>query len=244
MKPDLQQIWVYLAATPLLWLTLTLVAYQLALWVYRRSGGHPLANPVLMSIAVLVPVLQLTGTRYETYFDGAQFAHFLLGPATVALAIPLFAQWRRLRAMALPLLVSLAVGSVFSVVVALGLAKLLGASTATLMSLAPKSVTTPIGMGIAEKLGGIPSLTAVIVIVTGIVGAVFAAPLYRRLGIHDPAVQGFAIGLTAHGIGTARAFQMSEQTGAFSALAMGLNGLLTAVWVPWLVPLVLPLVLN
>lgn len=241
MKPDIGQTWVYLTTSPLLWLTLTLVAYQAALWLYRRSGNHPLANPVLLAIILLLPLLQLTGTPYETYFNGAQFAHFLLGPATVALAVPLHAQWRQLRAMALPLLATLAVGSVVSALIALGIARLLGASPATLLSLAPKSVTTPIGMGIAEKLGGLPSLTAVIIIVTGIVGSIVAVPLFRRMGLRDPAVQGFALGLTAHGIGTARAFEISEQAGAFSALAMGLNGLATAIWLPMLLPALLPL---
>lgn len=239
MKADIGQTWVYLSTSPLLWLTLTLFFYQVALWIYRRSGCHPLANPVLLAITLLLPLLYLTDTPYETYFNGAQFAHFLLGPATVALAVPLHAQWRRLRTMFLPLLVTLLTGSLFSVVLALGLAHLLGASETTLLSLAPKSVTTPIGMGIAEKLGGLPSLTAVIIIVTGIIGSMGAVPMFRYMGQRDPAIQGFALGLTAHGIGTARAFQISEQAGAFSALAMGLNGLVTALWLPMLLPLLL-----
>jgi hypothetical protein len=104
VTPQLGEAWVYLAASPLLGLTMTLLAYQGATWLHRRSGGHPLANPVLLAVAVLVALLALTGTSYQTYFDGAQFVHFLLGPATVALAIPLYAQFDRLRRMALPLL--------------------------------------------------------------------------------------------------------------------------------------------
>lgn len=233
---SLGEIWVYLSASPLLGLTLTLLAYQGAVWVNRRCGGHPLANPVLLAVIALVTLLWVTGTPYRTYFDGAQFVHFLLGPATVALAIPLYAQFDRLKRMAGPLLVALLAGSLTAALTAVLLGKLLGASDATLISLAPKSVTTPIAMGIAERLGGLPSLTAVLVILTGILGAVGAQWLYALMKCRDPAVQGFAMGVASHGIGTARAFQIGEQAGAFSALAMGLNGLLTAVLLPMLLP--------
>lgn len=233
---SLSEIWVYLAASPLLGLTLTLLAYQGAVLVNRRLKGHPLANPVLIAVVVLVALLAATGTPYRTYFDGAQFVHFLLGPATVALAIPLYAQLDRLKRMAVPLLVALLAGSLTAAFSAVLIGKLLGASAATLFSLAPKSVTTPIAMGIAERLGGLPSLTAVLVILTGILGAVGAQGLYAFMKCRDPAVQGFALGVASHGIGTARAFQISEQTGAFAALAMGLNGLLTAALLPVLLP--------
>lgn len=236
MKPALGEIWVYLSTTPLLGLTLTLLAYQGALWLYRRANHHPLLNPVMVAVTVLVLVLSLTGTPYQTYFDGAQFVHFLLGPATVALAIPLYAQWERLKGMLLPLLVTLVAGSLTAALSAVGIAALLGASRESVMSLAPKSVTMPIAMGVAERLGGLPSLTAVLVMSTGIVGAVGARYVYRLLRIDDHAVRGFAIGIASHGIGTARAFQVSEQAGAFAALAMGLNGLLTAVMLPWILP--------
>jgi predicted murein hydrolase (TIGR00659 family) len=190
----------------------------------------------MLAVAMLVLVLTATGTDYQTYFDGAQFVHFLLGPATVALAIPLYAQWERLRSMLLPLLLTLVVGSLTAALSAVGIAALLGASRESMMSLAPKSVTTPIAMGVAERLGGLPSLTAVLVISTGIVGAVGARYVYQWLRLEDHAVRGFAIGLVSHGIGTARAFQDSEQAGAIAALAMGLNALLTALSQPWIHP--------
>lgn len=233
---SLGEIWVYLSTSPLLGLTLTLLAYQGAVGINKRCGGHPLANPVLLAVIALVSLLWATGTPYRTYFDGAQFVHFLLGPATVALAIPLYAQFDRLKRMAAPLLVALLAGSLTAAVTAVTLGKLLGASDATLISLAPKSVTTPIAMGIAERLGGLPSLTAVLVILTGIFGAVGAQWLYALMKCRDPAIQGFAMGVASHGIGTARAFQIGEQAGAFSALAMGLNGLLTAALLPLLLP--------
>jgi predicted murein hydrolase (TIGR00659 family) len=236
VTPQLGEVWVYLAASPLLGLTMTLLAYQGATWLHRRSGGHPLANPVLLAVAVLVALLALTGTSYQTYFDGAQFVHFLLGPATVALAIPLYAQFDRLRRMALPLLGALLVGSLTAALSAVAIGGLLGASEATQLSLAPKSVTTPIAMGIAERIGGLPSLTAILVIATGILGAMGASFIYRALKIEDDAVRGFALGIASHGIGTARAFQESEQAGAFAALAMGLNGLMTALLLPVVMP--------
>jgi predicted murein hydrolase (TIGR00659 family) len=235
MTPKLADVWVYLSATPLLWLTVTLVVYQAAYWVYKRAGFHPLANPVAISIAVLVTVLKASGTAYQTYFDGAQFVHFLLGPATVALAIPLYAQLDKLRRAWLPILGGLVVGSLTAIVSAVGIAWALGASPETLISLAPKSVTTPIAMGIAERLGGLPSLTAVLVVSTGIVGAVSAKYVLDALRVRDHAVRGFSVGVAAHGIGTARAFQVSEEAGAFAGLGMGLNGLATALIFPLLV---------
>ena len=236
LPAPLLEIWVYLSATPLLGLTLTLLAYQGAFALFCRAKYHPAANPVLLAVAFLVALLLLTGTPYQTYFDGAQFVHFLLGPATVALAIPLYAHISRVKAMFWPIVIALVVGCLTAALSAMAVGKLLGASTVTLLSLAPKSTTTPIAMGVAEQVGGLPSLTAVLVILTGIVGAVGASSLFNALRVKDPAVRGFAIGIAAHGIGTARAFQISEQTGAFAALAMGLNGALTAL----LLPLVLP----
>lgn len=236
MNPRLTDLWVYLAASPLLGLTLTLLAYQVALWFHQRCRFHPLANPVLVAIALVSAVLLATDMDYPQYFDGAQFVHFLLGPATVALAIPLYAQWSRLQAMATPLLIALVVGCLTAVVSAWAVGAALGASHASLMSLAPKSVTTPIAMAVAQTLGGLPALAAALVVLSGVFGAIFAPSLCQLLGIQDDAVRGFAIGLAAHGIGTARAFQISEQAGAFAALGMGLNGVLTALALPWLMP--------
>ena len=237
MTPRLAEIWVYLAATPLLGLSLTLLAYQAAYWLYRRAGMSPWANPVAIAVAIIVGLLTMTHTPYRSYFEGAQFVHFLLGPATVALALPLFAQMQRLKRMAGPLVIALFVGSLTAIGSAVALSALFGASAATLKSLAPKSVTTPIAMGIAEKIGGLPSLTAVLVVITGVLGAVMGRSILNALRVEDPAVRGFATGIAAHGIGTARAFQESEVAGAFSALAMGLNGVLTAVMLPYLVRL-------
>ena len=233
MTPRLNEIWVYLSASPLLGLTITLLAYQGAFWIYRRAGMNPLLNPVLIAVTVLVLLLTLTATSYEAYFAGAQFVHFLLGPATVALAVPLYTQLRRVRTMLLPVIAGLVAGSLTAALSAITIARLFGASLPTQLSLAPKSVTTPIAMGIAERIGGIPSLTAVLVILTGILGAVGAGYVFDAIKVRDPAIRSFAIGVAAHGIGTARAFQVCEQAGAFAALAMGLNGALTALLLPF-----------
>ncbi|MEL7228826.1 MAG: LrgB family protein [Pseudomonadota bacterium] len=229
---ELRDVWVYLSATPLLHLTLTLVAFQAASWLYEKGGRNPILNPVLLSVLTLVGLLVATGTPYGDYFEGAQFVHFLLGPATVALAIPLYRQFDRVRRAALPLLMSLLTGSLTAMGSAVAIAYLMGAGETVLKSLAPKSATAPVAMGITEQLGGLPSLTAVLVICTGILGAMVGPFLLMRLKITDKAAQGVALGTTSHGIGTARALQMSETAGAFSGLAMGLNALATAILLP------------
>ncbi len=237
MNRELQEIWVYLAASPLLALTLTLVAYQAGVWLYTRSGKNPLVNPVLIAVCVIVGLLHLSGTAYGTYFEGAQFVHFLLGPATVALAIPLYRQLHQVRRSLLAISVAVICGSVTAAASAVAVGWVLGASEITLLSLAPKSATTPVAMGISEQVGGLPSLTAVAVILTGIIGAMAGNGLLRRLRIGDERARGIAMGVASHGIGTAQALQVSSVMGAFSGLAMGLNALATAVVIPLLVRL-------
>ena len=230
-------LWVYLTASPLLWLTATLAAYLAADALQRRLGRHPLANPVLLAVVVLVGVLHLSGTSYATYFEGAQFVHFMLGPATVALGVPLAVKARELRRMLLPMLAAVVAGSLTSIVVAYGVGWALGASRATLLSLAPKSVTTPIAMAISEQIGGVPALTAVLVILTGITGAIVVTPLMNALGLRDYAARGLAAGVASHGIGTARAFQVNELAGTLAGIGLAINGLVTAVLAPVLVHL-------
>jgi len=229
---DIADIWVYLAATPLTGLTITLGAYVLGRWIFRRSGHFPLLNPVLLAVVMLVGLLSLTGVDYHTYFEGAQFVHFLLGPATVALAVPLYRQFEKVRRSALSMSVALVAGSLTAVATAMLIGWGMGASREVVLSLAPKSVTTPIAMGIAELTGGLPSLTAVLVILTGILGAAIGTTVLRLVGVVDPRATGFAMGLASHGMGTARALELGETQGAFAGLAMGLNGLLTAIALP------------
>lgn len=224
-----------LAGNPLTWLVLTLVVYQAAHWLWRRGRMNPVLNPVLLSIALLSAILTVTGTDYARFFSGAQLVHFLLGPATVALAVPLYRQLGQLLRSAGALAAGLLAGSAAAILASLGIGWALGASRQTIMSLAPKSVTSPIAMGIADQIGGLPSLTAVLVILTGIAGAVGGAWLLDRLRVTDERARGVAMGTASHGIGTARALQMGEVTGAFSGLAMGLNGIATALLTPILV---------
>lgn len=225
-------LWVYLSQTPLLWLTVTLVVYAATDAASLATRRHPLANPVLHAIWVIAAFLALTGTSYPTYFGGAQFVHFLLGPATVALAVPLYENRGLVAAAILPMLVALVVGSVTAIVSVMWLAKIAGLPRNAVLSLAPKSVTAGVAMGIAESLGANPSLAAVAVVLTGIMGAIIVTPLMNRLGITDFRARGFAVGLASHGIGTARAFQVDAVAGAFAGIAMSLNALVTALLVP------------
>lgn len=234
---DPQMLWVYLAASPLLWLTVTLAAYVVSDRISVACGRHPLANPVLIAVAIVATILIVTGTAFDTYFAGAQFVHFLLGPATVALAIPLYRHWPQVRRALLPIAAALIAGALTAVISAVGIAALFGAPREVLAALAPKSVTAAIAMGVAQEIGGEPSLTATLVIATGILGAILVTPLMNLLGIRDWRARGFAVGLASHGIGTARAFQVDPVAGVFAGIAMGLNGLLTALIVPALLRL-------
>ena len=225
-------IWSYLTQGPLLWLTATLAAYWLGDGFFRRMGRQSWANPVLVAVILLGLVLWATGTDYQTYFQGAQFVHFMLGPATVALGMPLYDNLHRVRRALLPLVAALLAGSVTAVASVLAIAKGFGLSDVMLASLAPKSTTAPVAIGIAESLGGAPTITAVLVLLTGIFGAIIATPFLNLLGVHDWRARGFSVGVAAHGIGTARAFQVNETAGAFAGIGMGLNAVLTAIIAP------------
>lgn len=222
------ELWVYLSTSPLLWLTVTIGAYIAAQRLAAWSGFNPIVNPVLISVALVVLILTVTGTSYSTYFDGAQFVHFALGPATVALAVPLYRNRTLIRQNFVPVIVALIAGSLTAIVCATGVALLLGAPDSVAISLAPKSATAGIAVGISQQLGGDPALTALLVIFTGVLGAIIVTPLMNLLRIKNYAARGFAAGLTSHGIGTARAFQVNEIAGTFSGLAMALNGILTS----------------
>ncbi len=234
MTPNFTHLWVYLQSTPLLGLLGTLLIY-LGSGALSRRFGHPIwANPILLSIFGLACLLVVTGTQYATYFQGAQYIHFLLGPATVALAVPMYANLGEIRRSARAILPALLAGSLVASVSAMLIARALGAPRIVVLSLAPKSVTTPVAMGIAEQIGGQPSLAAVFVLLTGLTGIVVLAPVMRLLRIVDWRAQGLAGGTAAHGIATARLLLVSETAGAFGGLAIGLNALVTAVAVPFL----------
>ena len=232
MRQDVFQLWTYLGEEPLLWLTVTLLAYLAGDTISRAARRAPLANPVLIAVLILAAVLAVSDTPYVTYFEGAQFVHFLLGPATVSLAVPMHANLARLRKSAVPILAALVAGVLTSIGSALAIGWAVGLEPGTLLSLLPKSATAPVAMGVSETIGGVPALTAVLVIVTGIVGALVVTPLFNGLGIRDWRARGFALGITAHGIGTARAFQVNETAGTFAGIGMGLSALFTALAAP------------
>jgi predicted murein hydrolase (TIGR00659 family) len=225
---------VYLRSSPLTALTATLVAYQLGVVLQKRCGGSPLANPVLFAVVVLAGALELTGTAYSRYFAGAQFINFLLGPAVVALAVPLHRQLPLIRDAKWPIALCIGAGGLVAIFTAAYSAHLFGASDQIARSLAPKSTTAPVALGLSKDLGGIPALTAALTIMTGIVGAIFGQGLARRPGVRDDRALGLAFGVASHGIGTARALQLSETAGAFASLGFALNATVTAVALPLL----------
>jgi len=217
-------------------ITITLLVFFVAQTIYRRWKSA-LLNPVLLSVITLMAWLKITGVEYADYFQGGQIISFFLGPAVVALGVPLYLQLDIIKKQGGAILLSVLTGSVSGILAAAGMAKLLGASRDVIISLAPKSATTPIAMGVAEKLGGIPALTAAIVIATGILGAVAGPAWLKLLKVASPTAFGLAMGTASHGIGTARAVEEGAQQGALSGLALGLNGILTAILTPLLLKL-------
>lgn len=225
-------LWVYLSQTPLLWLSVTLAVYAMADALSLATHRNPLMNPVLHSIWVIGVFLYLTGTSYTTYFGGAQFVHFLLGPATVALAVPLYENRKLVAAAILPMLAALLVGSATAIVSVMLFAEAAGLPRDIVLALAPKSVTAGVAMGISETMGANPAITVIATVLTGVMGAIVVTPTMNKLGITDFRARGFAVGLASHGIGTARAFQVDEIAGVFAGIAMGLNALVTSLLVP------------
>jgi len=230
--PAIQEIWVYLSGSPLLALVLTLAAYQVGLIIYERADRNPIANPVAIAIAIVATAITLIDMPYANYFEGAQFVHFLLGTATVALAIPIYKGLDALRGRILPLLAALLAGGATSIASAVGVAKLLGADAAIVGGFYAKSVTAPIAMGVAERINVSPTLTAVFAVTTGILGAVLVRYVLDAVGAKAWWQRGFAVGVAAHGIGTSRAFSVHPEAGTYASLGMGLHGVLGAVLIP------------
>jgi putative effector of murein hydrolase len=235
--PDIHEIWVYLSGSPLLALILTLAAYQAGVVIYERTRLNPLANPVLIAVTLIAIVISAIDMPYQTYFEGAQFVHFLLGTATVSLAVPIYNGLSSLRGRMLPLTAALIGGGVTSVISALIIARLLGADETIVGGMYAKSLTAPIAMGVAERIGASPTLTAVFTVTTGILGAALGRYVLDALRCREWWQRGFAIGVASHGIGTSRAFSVHPEAGAYAGLAMGLHGIAGAIAIPWLVSL-------
>lgn len=230
--PDIHEIWVYLSGSPLLALILTLAAYQIGVVVYERADRNPLANPVAIAVALVAVAITAIDMPYATYFEGAQFVHFLLGTATVALAVPIHHGLKELRGRIIPLLAAVLAGGATSIVSGVGIARLLGADQTIVGGFYAKSLTAPIAMGVAERIHVSPTLTAVFAVTTGILGAVLARFVLNAVGSRQWWQRGFALGVAAHGIGTARAISVNAQAGQFAGLAMGLHGIIGATLIP------------
>ncbi|MBX9764972.1 MAG: LrgB family protein [Pseudomonadaceae bacterium] len=223
--------WQALTHHPLFGVGITLGAYQLAVVAYEKTRWVFL-QPVLLSMLTVIGILLVCGLTFNEYRDSVAAMTLFLGPATVALAVPLFINLRRIRQLFWPILITLLIAGVVATVLGVSLAWAFGAEQVMLMSMAPKSVTSPIAMLVANQIGGIAALAAVFVMITGIIGAIIGPSLLKRCGVHHPAALGMALGLTAHAVGTARALQEGDECGAFSALAMSLMGVVTAVLLP------------
>ena len=229
---DFVQLWVYLSSTPLFGLTATLVTYSLAQAAYETAGHAPWTNPVLWSVMTIGLVLVATGISYPRYFAGAQFVHVLLGPAVVSLAWPLWQRRIEVRRRGVALVLAALIGGAAAAGSAVALAWLLGIPDEVLRSLAPKSVTASVAMGIADRIGGAPTLAAVFAVLTGMVGALSGKYLFNLLRIDSWAVRGFALGTASHGIGAARALQVHPEAGAYAGIALGLQVLLASLLIP------------
>jgi predicted murein hydrolase (TIGR00659 family) len=227
------------ATRPVFLQAMTLLAYALGLAVQRLGGGSPLLNPTLIAISVLAGLLALLHVDYGTYFSASQAIHVLLGPAIVALAVPLFRHLALCRGRFLQLGLALLAGSIAATASSLILGKWLGLSQVTLISLAPRSATTAVSMEVSARIGGIPAVTAVLTILTGITAAVIGRYVLCAIRVDEPTARGFGMGLAGHGIATARAFQDGETTGAFAGLAMALNAVATSILTPIMVRLLL-----
>jgi predicted murein hydrolase (TIGR00659 family) len=232
MIMQIARTWLADAMQPATWIALTILVYVLATEAQRRCKGSPLLNPTLLSIAAVIAILLLTHADYGSYFRAVEPIHLLLGPATVALGLPLYKQLHVIRSNAVPVMAGVIVGAVAACASAVGIAWLLGGSPELLRSLAPKSITAPIAMSVSQEIGGSPTLTASLVILTGIIGAVLCQWLFDWIGVKSWPARGLATGITAHGIGTGAILATNEVAGAFAGLAIGLTGLFTAIVLP------------
>ncbi|MBL6679161.1 MAG: LrgB family protein [Candidatus Puniceispirillales bacterium] len=238
-QQKLYSIWVYLQAEPLFWLTLTIGSYIISDSIYRRTNLFPLLNPVAISVLLVSLILISFDIKYERYFEGAKFIHFLLGPVTVALAIPIYRKWHLIILNSKAIFISLIIGSVFAILVTYILSLQFEIQKELILSLLPRSVTAPIAMGISEIIGGIPSLTAIITIITGVIGASLGVFVFDLIKLKKMEARGFSLGLASHGIGTARAMSRDKNAGVFAAVGMGLSGLTTSILVPLFLKIVM-----
>jgi len=229
---NLDALIAYVTSTPLVWIIVTISAYKIGILVYEKSGKNALLQPIVIAYMIMLPILLLANIPYKQYFESVSIIHFLLGPATVALALPLYKNLKLIRSYFMPIVVTLFLGGTFTILSALGILWLFDASTTTMLSMTTKSVTAPITIITAQDIGAIPSLAMGFVVITGLLGALFGSFIFKILHIKHDAAKGFALGLISHAIGIARAVEISDKAAAFAALAMGLVGVVIAVLLP------------
>jgi len=222
----------YISSTPLIWLLVTMGSFKIGIIIYEKFNKHTLLQPIIISYILIMSILVLSGASYEEYFKGVEIIHFFLGPATVALALPLYNNLKHIKTLFLPIVITLIVAGVFSILIAVLFLWALDAQLPTILSMTTKSITAPIAVITSEQIGAIPSLAVGFVLIAGIIGALLGTAIFKIMRIKHDTSKGFALGVVSHGIGTARAIEISQKAGAFSALAMGLTGILTAVFLP------------
>lgn len=229
---NLEALYAYVSSTPLVWIIVTISAYKIGILVYEKSGKNALLQPIVVAYMIMLPILLLADIPYQRYFESVSVIHFILGPATVALALPLYKNLKLIHAYFVPIVATLILGGAFTILSALGILWLFDASTTTMLSMTTKSVTAPITIITAQDIGAVPSLAMGFVVITGLLGALFGSFIFKMLRIKHDAAKGFALGLISHAIGIARSVEISEKAAAFAALAMGLVGVLIAVLLP------------
>jgi len=212
-------------------IVLSLAAFEIGLYIYRKTN-IPLFNPLLIAIGIVVAFLLAFNIDFDTYNQGGKFINMFLGPATVILAVPLYKQLSLLKKNFIPIIIGITIGCLVSVLSIMVLARLFNLNNELIISLLPKSVTTPIGIEISNTLGGITGVTVLAVVITGITGAIIAPIVCKVFRITDPVARGIGIGTASHAVGTSKALEMGETEGAMSSLSIGIAGLITVVIAP------------
>ena len=225
----------YINSTPLTWLIVTLLSFKIGIIIYEKFNKHTLLQPIIIAYILIMCLIVFTETSFEEYFKSVEIIHFFLGPATVALALPLYNNLKYIKSLFVPIVVTLFVAGVFSILIAIVLLWVFGAELPTILSMTTKSITAPIAIITSEQIGAIPSLAVGFVLITGMIGALLGTIVFKLVKVKYETSKGFALGLVSHGIGTARAIEIGEKAAAFSALAMGLSGIFTAIFLPLII---------
>ncbi|WP_339722800.1 LrgB family protein [uncultured Paraglaciecola sp.] len=229
---DWQSVTQFIPPEQLVWLSLTLLVYILALWIFKNFSHNPLFHPIVVGAILIAGILAGSGTPLQDYQRFVNPISWMLGPATVALAIPLYRQIRVIYAAGSQGLLVIIIGGCIAPLLAVGWISLFDFSDPVKLSVLTKSITTPLAVDTTAIIGGLPELAAGVVVVTGILGVMFSQIIFKLTGCDDPRAKGLALGTVSHAIGTARAHQIDAKAGAFSTMALCVNGILTAIFLP------------